>query len=118
MASERSYASEVPFHGAQEGYAKLYSVLAVAFALIDMAMPWIGFHRKPLLHVVRGISVDVMCVSAMMTYLNVYMRLSQRIALGGDDAIFLDRTRLQIASMVMNLLLLGWILWSAGIFIR
>jgi hypothetical protein len=116
--SERSYALEVPFHGRYEGYAKVYSALSAAFALVDMAMPWIGFHRKPGIHFVRGFTVDVMCVSVMLTYQTVYKRLSGQISLGGADAGLLDRIRLQVATMVMNLLILGLILWSVGIFLR
>jgi hypothetical protein len=118
VASNRSYASEVPFHGKREGYAKLYSVLAVAFALLDMALPLLGLHRKPGLHVVRSLAVVVACLSVMTTYFSVYKRLGRRIALGGEDAVFLDRMRRDIAFMVFSLLSLGWILWSAGLFSR
>jgi hypothetical protein len=118
VASNRSYASKAPFHGKREGYAKLYSVLAVVFALLDMALPLLGLHRRPELHVVRSLAVAVGCFSVMMTYFNVYKRLGRRIALGGEDAVFLDRVRRDIAFMVFSLLSLGWIFWSAGLFSR
>jgi hypothetical protein len=112
-----------PFHGNEEGYARIYTVLAGVSAVAVLAIPWANillFYRHRYGGQAGGywanaVSATVISVVVAMTYAGVYRRLGRMIARGGPDAIELDRLRRQLATFAAGVYFLVLVVWWSGI---
>ena len=108
-----------PHHGSHEGYARLFFWLDMLMGAMVIALPWLD--RRFLVHdLQRGhlvwlaLSSNVLYVTAIATFVQVYRGLGKHIAQGGPLASYLDGVRLHIATGVSSLLFAGVVLHMCG----
>ena len=107
-----------PFHGSNEGYAKLYLVLSLAEAFGLLVFPWIVSVLKRAHH--PGVSfahllpvsplmlvlLDVLGLTLVLAFVSINRRLSARIAEGGPEAKFLDQIRVGVMALTQSAIIL------------
>lgn len=112
-----SAASPGPYHGSQEGHARIQAGIAWTVNALLLLSPWVmgsfTAHRQHhgLLAAIplpwfSLFVLDLQGIVAAVGFWQVWSRLCNRIALGGPDASFLDKLRLQVASLYQGLMLL------------
>jgi hypothetical protein len=122
-SNDLSEFDQVPFHGALEDYAKLYTWLVLIEAACLILFPWLFAWVHVLHHSRNYVStllpatsaawlafVDVLGVVTAMGYYMLYKRLSARIAVGGADAVFMDGIRLSVASLGQGIIALFFLI--------
>jgi hypothetical protein len=106
-----------PFHGAGEKGAQIIKWCILLEAAMAIAFPWLVFLVRPH-HPTFGRYVDLPSFGALcfidclglvaaLGFLDLYKRLSSKIAEGGPESVFLDRVRSSMTLMVQLLLALG-----------
>ena len=111
--------STQPHHGSQEGYARLFFWLAMLMGVMVLALPWLDVrlfaHDEQRGHLIGlAISTNVLCMTAIATFVQVYRSLGKRIAQGGPSASYLDGVRLHVATGINSLLFAGVVLHMCG----
>ena len=119
MIDDSRLNSTQPYHGSQETYARLFFWLAMLMGAMVLALPWLDVrlfaHDVQRGHLIGlALSINVLCVTAIATFVQVYRGLGQRIAQGGPSASYLDGLRLRIATGVNSLLFAGVVLHMCG----
>jgi hypothetical protein len=115
-SSNSSTAGLGPFRGDREGYARLFVWLASVEGLMLLVFPWVlvrilslhhhHFNRDLFLGMPEiFFRLGVVDVFALITALNFWIfwrRLNAKIAEGGAEAAFLDKTRMHVAALLQQ----------------
>ena len=106
--------------GTGEGIAKVYTALAALATIAVLCIPWLdilvrrGMHRH--LHAwIEAVAANVICLVLCLVYVQLYRGMSHRIAVGGNDAMYLDRVRLQLATFASGASTLALIVWTTSL---
>ena len=121
MPGDSSMAGLGPFHGNNEGMARVFVWLLAVEGLLLLVFPWVlvrmlslhhhHFSRDPFLGMpdifFRLGCMDFVGVSAALSFWTLWVRLSAKVAEGGSDAAFLDKTRLHVTTLMQIMVALG-----------
>ena len=107
-----------PFHGDREQLAQVFTWFTLVLSAGVLIFPWFLAGIVELHHPLRSFRsglptsvawlsfLDALGLILMLNYHTLYRRLSARIACGGQDAVFLDCVRHQVAAFGFSLLML------------
>ena len=116
---QNTWGSSGPYHGSEEGYGRAFFWLALLEGVMALALPWLDI--RIVAHGAKGghlvwlaITTNILCATAMLTFLQVYQGLGRQIARGGPEAVHLDKIRMRVAVMTGSLLFAGLVLHMCG----
>jgi hypothetical protein len=107
-----------PFHGSNEGYAKLYLILSLVEAFSLLVFPWVvpilARHHHPglsfaqLLPVAPGmlVLIDFLGLTLVLSFVSIHRRLSAKIAEAGPESAFLDKIRVGVLAFTQSAIML------------
>ena len=64
---------------------------------------------------IEAVSANLICLVLCLTYTQLYRGISGRIAIGGHDAMYLDRVRLQLATFASGASTVALIVWTTSL---